>query len=76
MRRCVFERTAKGYSQARLAKIAGISQSTISLIESGRLAPTAREREALANALGVSPDALCRDVSIVDDHGEHIAHAV
>lgn len=52
-------RKAKGLSQVKLAKLAGIDQTTISLIETGHTPnATARVLSALAQLLGVSVDYL------------------
>lgn len=48
-------RERAGLSQADLAKRSGRSQSSLSMIESGRRRPTIETVEAVANGLGVSP---------------------
>ena len=47
-------REKKGYSQAELARRAGIAQSTLSYIESGKKSPTAHTLNAVCNGLNVS----------------------
>lgn len=42
-----------GLAQADLAEVAGISQQHLSLIERGRVSPTARTQEKIAAALGL-----------------------
>jgi ribosome-binding protein aMBF1 (putative translation factor) len=54
-------RTGAGLSQDRLAKLAGISMSYVSLIERGRHRPAPEIVERLASALGIDPADLTRD---------------
>ena len=49
------ERLARGWSQAELARRAGMNATTISLIESGRFQPYPAQLVKLARALGL-PD--------------------
>jgi transcriptional regulator with XRE-family HTH domain len=51
-----------GMSQIALGKLSGVSQLNISLIEQGRLTPTDAERQSLAAALDIPPNALLRFV--------------
>ena len=51
-------RRAAGYKQQAFAPMAGISWAGLSLIERGRRAPSIAVVFAIANALGVKPDAL------------------
>jgi transcriptional regulator with XRE-family HTH domain len=51
-------RTEKGFSQARLAEIAGVSRSAIKGYETGKNMPGARELRALCLALKVTPNLL------------------
>lgn len=51
-------RRNKGMSQARLAKILGLSTSTIAMYEQGRREPSVSALIALASALGVTIDYL------------------
>ncbi len=51
-------RKKKKYSMDDLAKIAGLSQSTISLIENGKRYPALRTARKLAEALNTSVDNL------------------
>lgn len=48
-------RTAAGLTQARLAELAELQPNSISLMESGGLAPTVTTLSNLARALGVRP---------------------
>lgn len=47
-------RTARGWSQAKLAEAAGVKQATISRIESGTNNPSLSVADQIAEALGVS----------------------
>lgn len=47
-------RSDRGWSQSELARRSGIHATTISLIESGRLAPYDAQIEKLAGAFGIS----------------------
>ncbi|UJX40900.1 helix-turn-helix domain-containing protein [Desulfovibrio sp. JY] len=51
-------RKAASLSQAALAKAVGLNQAYISQMETGKRAVTEEQRQALAKALGVGPDAL------------------
>lgn len=51
-------RKMKGWSQAELARRAGMHPSTVSLIESGRQVPYPSQLAKLAKALGVPADLL------------------
>ena len=46
-------RTSRGLSQAKLAKISGVSQAMISMIESGERSPTESTMNMLAKSLNV-----------------------
>ena len=47
-------RTAKGFTQAQLADLSGVPQSTISRLEAGKLANVnLKQMQQLADALGV-----------------------
>lgn len=48
-------RKKKGYSTTKLAKLAGIAQSTLREIELGNTSPTWDTIEKLCNALGITP---------------------
>ena len=48
-------RKAKGYTQAKLAVLAGLSQDYMSEIERGKASPSLKKIVALANALKVEP---------------------
>lgn len=45
-----------GYGVVQLARAAGFSHTYVSLVEAGRLRPSARYRAAVARALGVPPE--------------------
>lgn len=62
----VSHREARGWSQAELARRAGISKQAMSLIESGDSAPRARSLTAIAAALGVDEE-LITVADIADD---------
>lgn len=51
-------RLEKGLTQVQLATAAGITQSTLSLIESGRSGASFQTAARLAAALGISVDSL------------------
>lgn len=51
-------REKKGYSQAQLARILGVKQSTVGMWESGKNKPQNPSLEALANMFNVSTDYL------------------
>ena len=48
-------RKNRSFSQAQLARIAGISQSMLSDIENGKVSPTVRVFKKIAKALDVPP---------------------
>jgi transcriptional regulator with XRE-family HTH domain len=48
-------RTAKGWSQETLARMVGVSQTTIWYVERGQRRPGASTRERIALLLGVTP---------------------
>ena len=58
MRRLKVLRTARGMSQAEVAKAAGLSRGYLSRIEIGMQSPTLEVIERLAAALKVKPSAL------------------
>jgi transcriptional regulator with XRE-family HTH domain len=58
MRLLEFERRKRRWSQAHLADLAGLPQSDISLLETGRLRPSPSQSARLAAVLGIAPDAL------------------
>ncbi|MEQ1760463.1 MAG: helix-turn-helix transcriptional regulator [Vicinamibacterales bacterium] len=49
-------RHERNIGQTALARKSGLRQTVVSLIERGRLSPSAHELERIANALGVSAD--------------------
>ena len=50
------ERERRGWSQAELARRAGLNATTVSLIESGRFIPYDKQLAKLGRALGVPED--------------------
>jgi transcriptional regulator with XRE-family HTH domain len=56
MKLLTVERAGRGWSRAELARRAGMSNSTISLIENGRFLPYPGQLQKLAAALGLPPD--------------------
>lgn len=55
------QRLARGWTQARLAELAGISRAEVSAIESGRLVPSVATALAIARALGTTVEQLFGD---------------
>ena len=54
MKVCLLEvRNSLGLSQEQVAKLSGISTSTVNYIENGRISPKFAQIEALAKGLGV-----------------------
>jgi putative transcriptional regulator len=51
-------RAAKGWSQATLAHLVGVSQTTIWYIERGHRRPGPITRERIARLLGVAPETI------------------
>ena len=51
-------RTVRGFTQAQLSDISGVSRSAIKGYETGRNMPGSRELKALCRALHISPNAL------------------
>lgn len=49
-------RTAKGWTQAELAELAGLQRTHVSRIEAGRYAVTLETIEAIAQAMGMTVD--------------------
>ena len=60
-------RAAKGLQQAELGEAIGVSEITIRKYEAGERCPKQSGIEALADALGVSAEALCKDVGETPD---------
>lgn len=56
-------REAKGWTQTRLARESGVSQTYISELEAGKSAPTIPIVYKLARALGVKPSDLLDDAA-------------
>lgn len=65
MLRLKFERQNKQVSQVSVALAARIPQPTLSLIELGRLSPTAKQLARLASVFGVDPDDLLKDIAVL-----------
>ena len=61
-------REEKGISQLKLAKLTGVSQGTISLIESGKRVPTVFIAKKLAVVLGVTVDEMIVDDKKTTEH--------
>ena len=53
-------RQKAGLTQAELARRLEVSQATIGMIETGKRLPSAQLLTALAQALGIKEDRLCR----------------
>jgi transcriptional regulator with XRE-family HTH domain len=70
MIRLKFERLQRGLSQAALARLSNVSQSTICWIELGRWVADAKELDALARALDVPTSVLLKPVSSQDNQTE------
>jgi transcriptional regulator with XRE-family HTH domain len=62
MRRLKFIRMERRLSQAKVARMADMSQPTLSRIECGRYNPTDRESDALSRVFGHSPQFLLEEV--------------
>jgi len=56
------QRKAWGMTQEKLAHVVGITQGTISKLESGELDPTVRDLYALSHILNIPSDTLVRSV--------------
>ena len=54
------------YSQGQLAKLAGITASYLSQLETGKRSPTPRVIRRLSPHLGVSPNHLLRTIGMVE----------
>lgn len=63
-------RTSRGLNQIDLAKMAGVSRSTISMWETGNRKPGYQELEALADAFNVPVSALITDESKSQENDE------
>ena len=65
-------RSRLGWSQSELSRQSGVNQTTISLIESGRLRPYPAQLEKIARALGWPLDEADRLVEAADpEHSDH-----
>jgi len=67
MKRIIEERKRRGWSQSELARRAGMHNSTVSLIEHGRMTPYQSQLDKLAGALAWpgDPTALLEDADDV-----------
>lgn len=68
--RARFEREVQRKRQVEVAKAIGCSVFELRMIELGRLTPTEKQRAALAELLGVSSDALLKQVIVRE--GAHV----
>jgi len=59
-----FLRRERELTQWKLGQAAQITNYKISQIECGKLVPTAAESQRLAEALGVSPETLTKEVGV------------
>lgn len=66
MQKTIAELRGFRLNQKQLAKLAGISRSTLCRIESGRLRPTSQEVDAIAGALRVERETILK---IIEDQG-------
>ena len=57
--RLIALRQARGYTQSDLAELVGVTQGSISRLESGTIDPSFETLQALCAALGCTIDALC-----------------
>lgn len=64
MRLLEFERRKRRWSQAHLADLAGMPQSDISLLETGRLRPSDSQAARLVAVLGIAADVLFLEVAV------------
>ena len=71
-RRITEIRERKGISISRLAKMAGISKSTLWEIENGKISPTISTLWSIANALGVTFGELVTYDIVVKDEGSEV----
>lgn len=56
-------------SQRNLAKITGVSDSYLSQVERGAYRPSAKVAKAIAEAFGLSPETLYRQLGLLDEEG-------
>ena len=52
-------RKARCYTQAHLAKLLGVTQSTVAMWETGKVIPSMKNIISLAKVLGVTVDDIC-----------------
>ncbi|MEH7548781.1 MULTISPECIES: helix-turn-helix domain-containing protein [Bacillaceae] len=68
MLRITFEREKIGMSKAELSRQAGLDQSLISKIESGRIKPYPSEIKKISQVLGLPAEQLLKDVISEEKH--------
>ncbi|MBV7509492.1 helix-turn-helix domain-containing protein [Bacillus sp. sid0103] len=68
MLRITFEREKIGMSKAELSRQAGLDQSLISKIESGRIKPYPSEISRISHVLGLPADQLLLEVNLNENH--------
>src|SRR5947208_8796126 len=62
-----YERLARRLSLDKAGRLSGMTSAEVSLIENGRLVPSAQQLEKLAKAFHVPANVLLKPVSIHDD---------
>lgn len=72
MLRLQYERIDRRFSQGTLARLAGMHQPAICLIEQGRLQPTPVELARLAQALGIHPPSVLLKPVLVEPVDETV----
>jgi transcriptional regulator with XRE-family HTH domain len=65
IKRLRLERQNHRITQRALATVAGVTQPTVSMAETGRLTPTHDELRRLAAVFHVDPDDLLKDVTVL-----------
>lgn len=72
MLRLRFERLERGWSQEEVGTAARVHQTTLALIEKGRLKPTPAVLSRLASVFNIAPpDALLAPVTIAEPEARH-----
>lgn len=67
MTRLRYERQRRQFSQLALARAAQLNQPDVSEIERGIRIPTREQLQRLADAIGVPPDDLLKEVVVVTE---------